>query len=182
MKNVAIFASGNGSNFEVLVKANLKCNIKLLICNNKDAYVIKRANNLNIECIVICSNEFNSKSEYENEILKVLELYNIDLIVLAGYMKIFSPEFTSRYENAIINIHPSKLPNYRGLDAIKRAYEAGESEIGVSIHYVDSGVDTGDIIACEVVEVEDGESLESVEEKVHKLEHSLYPRVLEEIL
>ncbi len=182
MKNIAIFASGNGSNFESLVKANLSCNIKVLICNIKDAYVIERAKKLGIEYKIVPSTDFSSNSEYEKELLKILERYNIDLIVLAGYMKIFTSEFITHYENAIINIHPSKLPNYRGLDAIKRAYDAGEEEMGVSIHYVDSGVDTGNLIACEVVKVDTGESLESVEEKVHKLEHILYPKVLEEIL
>ncbi len=173
MKNLAIFASGNGSNFEALVRANLDCNIAVLICNKSDAYAITRAKNLGIEYKVV---------KDEEQILKVINDYNIDLLVLAGYMKIFSSDFVSRFENRIINIHPSILPNYRGLDAIKRAYENGDKEIGVSIHYVDSGVDTGEVIACESIQVDLSDTLEDVEKKVHKKEHELYPRVLEEIL
>ncbi|MFV0424261.1 MAG: phosphoribosylglycinamide formyltransferase [Bacilli bacterium] len=182
MKNIAIFASGNGSNFEGLVRADLKCVIKVLICNNKDAYAIKRAKNLNIACEIVCLEDFVSNFEYEKKIIELLKEYQIDLIVLAGYLKIFSKEFVELYERSIINLHPSKLPKYRGLNAIERAFNAGECEIGVSIHYVDSGVDTGEVIACETVKIEKGDSLSVVEDKVHKKEHELYPRVLEEIL
>lgn len=182
MKNVAIFASGNGSNFEAIVKANLNCNINVLICNNENAYAIKRASNLNIACEIVNSRKFDSVEEYEQKIIDILDLYNINLIVLAGYMKIFTANFINKYEHRIINIHPSKLPDYKGLNAISRAFLANEKEIGVSVHYVDSGVDTGEVIACETICVEENDTLESVEIKVHNLEHKLYPKVLEEIL
>lgn len=182
MKNIAIFASGNGSNFEAIVNSNLNCNIKVLICNNKNAFVINRAQRLNIACEIVEYNKYKSSCDYESAIEDVLNIYQIDLIVLAGYMKIFSENFVKKFENKIVNIHPSKLPNYKGLDAIKRAYMDGEKEIGVSVHYVDSGVDTGRVIACEVIEVKNGDTLECVEAKVHKLEHKLYSKVLEELL
>ncbi len=173
MKRLAIFASGNGSNFEVIVNANLNCEICLLVCNNRNAYVLKRAKKLGIDYKVV---------EDEEEILKVLANYSIDLVVLAGYMKIFSPSFVNKFERRIINIHPSLLPNYRGLNAIERAFNSGEKEIGVSIHYVDSGVDTGEVIASGVIQVGENDSLEDVEKKVHELEHFMYPKILEEIL
>lgn len=173
MKNVAIFASGNGSNFEAIVKAKLNCDIKILICNKSDAYVLERALMLGIDSIVL---------KKEENIIKILEELNIDLIVLAGYMKIFSENFVSKYEGRIVNIHPSLLPKYRGLNAIERAFNAGEKEIGISIHYVDFGVDTGEVIAVDTVSVEEGESLDEVEAKVHELENRMYPKVLEGIL
>ncbi|MFV0499722.1 MAG: phosphoribosylglycinamide formyltransferase [Bacilli bacterium] len=181
MKNLAIFASGNGSNFEALACANLNCNIRVLICNKKDAYVIKRAQKIGIKYEIVESENY-SKKDYEKKIIELLQAYEIELIILAGYMKIFSSDFVDKYSNKIINIHPSKLPNYRGLNAVERAFSNNDKEIGVSVHFVDSGVDTGNVIACECINVSDDDTLEDVFKKIHDLEHSLYPKVLRRIL
>ncbi len=182
MKNVAVFASGNGSNFEAIVRANLKCNIKVLVCNKSDAYVITRAKNLQIDCAVIDETMYPVKKDFEKEVFKVLKKYEIDLIVLAGYMKIFSEDFINNHNGPIVNIHPSLLPKYRGKGAIRRAFEANEKQVGVSVHYVDSGIDTGKVIRQEVIEVYEGDTLKEVEDRVHHIEHVLYPKVLEELL
>lgn len=180
MKNIAIFASGNGSNFEAIIEAKLECNIKLLVCDNSKAYALTRAKNHNIDTFVFDPKKFNSKQEYEQKIIEKMNEYKIDIIVLAGYMRIFSKSFVEKYENRIINIHPSKLPKYPGLNAIGQAVEAGEVEIGVSVHYVDGGVDTGEIIASEVISIKDCSCIEEIESLVHSVEHKLYPRVLKE--
>ncbi len=182
MMNVAIFASGNGSNFQALVEANLNCNICLLICDNKYAPVIKRAKELNISAFSFDPKDYAFKKEYEEVIISKLESYNIDLILLAGYMRILSEYLIDKYSRKIINIHPSHLPKYRGCDAIKQAINAGEKEIGVTIHYVDYGVDTGEIIACEILQIDNTLPLQEIEKQVHRLEHTLYPRIIQEVI
>ncbi len=179
MKNVAIFASGNGSNFQALMEANLNCNIVLLVCDNADAYVIERAKHFEIEVYVFNPKQ-SLKKVYELKIIEKLEACNIDLIVLAGYMRLFSKSFVDKYPKRIINIHPSKLPKYAGLNAIEQAVCAGEEEIGVTIHYVDDGIDSGEIITCECVCIKNLTSIEEIEGVVHQLEHQLYPKVLKE--
>lgn len=170
MINIAVFASGNGSNFQAIVEENI--NVCVVICNNKDAYVVERARALNIPCHVISS---------ESEIILVLKNYVIDLIVLAGYMKILSPNFINWYPNKIVNIHPSLLPNYKGMNALKKAYDNNEKTVGVTVHYVDEYVDNGVIIAQEELNVNDL-TFEQLEEEIHKIEHKLYPRVIKTIV
>ncbi|MBF0713770.1 phosphoribosylglycinamide formyltransferase [Gemella sp. GH3] len=178
-KRVAIFASGEGSNFEKIAdNKDLKDKIKIeiLVCDNKDAPVIQKAEIRNIPTYVFSSKDFDSKEDYEREILK--KVHNLDYIFLAGYMRIISPYFLENYKNTIINIHPSLLPKYKGKNAIEKAYNANEKEIGVSIHYVNEEVDGGDIIAQKSIEVSQSDTLEYVTEKIHKIEHELYPYVI----
>ena len=129
MKNLVVFASGNGSNFEAIAKAciNKKIDAKvlLLVCDKKDAYAIKRAERLGIESFVVSPKDFPSKDDYEKAIADKLSSYNIDLICLAGYMRIIGKELLSKYEGIIINTHPSLLPSFRGKDAIEQAMEFG---------------------------------------------------------
>ncbi|MGY3776033.1 phosphoribosylglycinamide formyltransferase [Helcococcus sueciensis] len=179
MINIAIFASGTGSNFVNLVQnEELKnyCNIKLLVCDNPKAKVIESAKNLNIDTFVFNPKNFNSKIEYEDIILdKVKEM---DYLVLAGYMRIISPHFLEKYTGKIINIHPSLLPLYKGINSIERAYNNRDDEIGVSIHYVNEKVDDGEIIVQDKFIVDYSENLNEITNRVHQLEHKLYPNTL----
>ena len=182
MIDIAVFASGTGSNFVNLVKnEELKdyCNIKLLICDNKKAKVIDRAKELNIDTFVFNPKEFDSKKEYEDVVLDKVK--DMEYIVLAGYMRILSAYFLENYHGKIINIHPSLLPLYKGINSIERAYINKDMEIGISIHYVNEEVDGGEILAQDKFIVDYNENLEQVIDRVHKLEHRLYPKTLVKI-
>lgn len=179
MIKVAVFASGTGSNFVNLANnEELKkyMSIELLVCDNPKAKVINEAEKLNIETLVFNPKKFASKKEYENIVLENVKSF--DYLILAGYMRIISPYFLENYKGKIINIHPSLLPLYKGIESIKRAYENRDKEIGVSIHYVNEEVDGGEILAQDKFKVDYTKTLEEITNEVHKLEHNLYPKTL----
>ncbi|MHA6252578.1 phosphoribosylglycinamide formyltransferase [Oceanobacillus sp. CAU 1775] len=180
---VAVFASGTGSNFDVMIKeANLPCEIALLVCDQPQAAVIDKAKNNNVKTYISDLKKFDSKVAYETAILKELQTHNIEWIFLAGYMRLVGKTLLTAYEGRIINIHPSLLPAFPGLDAIGQAFEAGVDETGVSIHYVDEGMDTGPIIAQEAVPVFPEDTKETLQKRIQAVEHRLYPKVMKELL
>jgi len=183
MSNLCIFASGSGTNFEAIVKAVEKTAHKtvLLICDKPDALVLKRAEKLSVPYKVI-SYKNRTKHESEREIREYLDEFDVDVVALAGFMRLLSPSFVDIWENRLLNIHPSLLPKYPGLDAIEKAYDAGESEFGITIHFVDEGMDSGDAILQKSFVKESGDSIETVEAKVHALEHAEFPKVIIEFL
>ncbi|QVK21477.1 phosphoribosylglycinamide formyltransferase [Mycoplasmatota bacterium] len=182
MKKIAVFASGNGSNFQAIVEnSHLGYEVDVLICNRPNAYVLERAKNLGINTYVFDHKKYKDRRIYEREIIEFLKDRDIKLIVLAGYMRLFSEVLLEKYDGRIINLHPSLLPDFPGVRAIEDAYNAKAKEMGVTIFYVDSGIDTGDIIVQEGFVYED-ESLEDIEVKIHKLEHELYPKTIKAIL
>lgn len=183
---VAILASGNGSNFEALAHqfqaGLLPGELAFVFSDHHNAYVLERARRLNIKAYSFEVKEFENKAAYEKALLQLLQEQEIDLIVLAGYMRIIGKTLLSHYSNRILNIHPSLLPSFPGLYGIKDAYEYGVKVTGVTVHLVDDGVDTGPIIAQEPVMILPEDSLESLEEKIHQTEHRLYPKVLRDVL
>lgn len=183
---VAILASGNGSNFEALAHqfqaGLLPGELAFVFSDHHNAYVLERARRLNIKAYSFEVKEFENKAAYEKALLQLLQEEEIDLIVLAGYMRIIGKTLLSHYSNRILNIHPSLLPSFPGLHGIKDAYEYGVKVTGVTVHLVDDGVDTGPIIAQEPVMILPDDSLESLEEKIHQTEHRLYPKVLRDVL
>ncbi|MGM9903127.1 phosphoribosylglycinamide formyltransferase [Enterococcus sp. 10A9_DIV0425] len=183
---IAVFASGNGSNFQALVeyfKENeVPATIDWLFCDRPDAFVLQRAEKLGIKATCFSPKEFASKVLYEQAILEELANHQIDLIVLAGYLRIIGKELLTAYENKIINIHPSLLPDFPGLHGIRDAFEARVKETGVTVHYVDSGVDTGPIIRQEKVEIEPQDTLVTLEEKIHRIEHRIFPEAIVELI
>lgn len=183
---VAILASGNGSNFEALAHqfqaGLLPGELAFVFSDHHNAYVLERARRLNIKAYSFEVKEFENKAAYEKALLQLLQEQEIDLIVLAGYMRIIGKTLLSHYRNRILNIHPSLLPSFPGLHGIKDAYEYGVKVTGVTVHLVDDGVDTGPIIAQEPVMILPEDTLESLEEKIHQTEHRLYPKVLRDVL
>lgn len=183
---VAILASGNGSNFEALAHqfqaGLLPGELAFVFSDHHNAYVLERARRLNVRAFSFEVKEFENKAAYEKALLQLLQEQQIDLIVLAGYMRIIGQTLLSHYSNRILNIHPSLLPSFPGLHGIKDAYEYGVKVTGVTVHLVDDGVDTGPIIAQEPVMILPEDSLESLEEKIHQTEHRLYPKVLRDVL
>lgn len=182
MVNVAVFASGSGTNFENLVHADLHyARIQLLIVDQKQAYVIERAKKNHIPYYYVNPKAYSSKKEYEQQILTYLKEYEIEIVALAGYMRYIGEVLLKHYGGKIINIHPAYLPCFPGAHGIKDAYEAKAKETGVTIHYVDEGVDTGKIIYQEKFEINPLWTLEELEERVHALEYQLYPKVLDQL-
>lgn len=183
MIKIAIFASGTGSNFEALLTAidegRLQAKATLLVCDKTGAPVIEKAKARAIPTFVFTPKAYGSKAQYEEAILNALKDHHVDWVILAGYMRLIGPVLLAAYEGRIINIHPSLLPKYKGKDAIERAFSAGEKEIGVSIHYVDAGMDTGEVITQEAIPLTGKETLPEVKAKIHQVEHRLYPKTLE---
>lgn len=186
MKKIVILASGNGSNFEAIVRSlrRWQCGIEVLslITDNKDAYAIKRARRLKVPAKILNFKDFESKLEYNRHLLKELVNFSPNLIVLAGYMRILPPFVVDQFMGKIINIHPSLLPAFPGLNAIERAYKAGVKYTGITIHYVDRGIDTGRIIEQRCIRIRGDDTLHSLEKRIHRLEHYHYPRVIRKLL
>ena len=182
MKRIAIFASGSGTNFEALVNETYKNGeIVLLVCDKPEAYVIERAKNHNIPYAIFELKKFENKAKYEEAIVNKLKEEKIDLVLLAGYMKIVDETLLNAYEGKIINIHPALLPSFKGAHGIADAYNYGVKIMGVTIHYVNKEVDGGKIIAQDCFHL-NGETLDEAEEKIHKIEHKLFPETLKKLL
>lgn len=178
-KKIAVLASGNGSNFQVIAE---QFSVELLISDHHDAYVLERAQNLQVPSYSFELKDFDNKVAYETEIVQLLDQHQIDLVCLAGYMKIVGPTFLQAYEGRIINIHPAYLPEFPGAHGIEDAWEAGVSESGVTIHWVDSGVDTGAIIKQVRVPRLETDTIESFEMRIHEAEYKLFPEVIRSLL
>ena len=173
-KKVAIFASGTGSNFERIADdSRLKeiMDIELLVCDRPGAAVIKKAEDRGIKTFVFAARDYNSKEDYEKAIIEQVK-----------DMRIISPYFLENYKKTILNLHPSLLPKYKGKDAIAQAYNAGDKEIGISIHYVNEELDGGEVIEQTFLTVKENATLESVTNRIHGLEHELYPKVILELI
>lgn len=185
-KNIAILASGNGSNFQALAEAirrqRLKVSIKILITDKENSFVRKRAKRLGIKDIFIDPKKFKSGLEIDKKIVGILKKEKIDLVILAGYMRIISPFFVRNFKQKILNIHPALLPAFRGTNAIARAFNYGCKVTGVTVHFIDEKVDHGPIILQEAIKITGGLTEKVLEKKIHQLEHKLYPQALKIIL
>ena len=181
MKKIVVMASGEGSNFSAIVKEGIK--VHKVITNNPNANVIKRAKEAGICHCLIVPNKEETREEYDKQIDRIIGGRGVDLIVLAGWMRILSPWFCEKWAGKIINIHPSLLPAFAGgCNAIEDAYNHGCKVTGVTIHWVIPEVDAGPIIAQGVTHILSGQSLEKVNEDMHKLEQYLYPKTIKELL
>ncbi|WP_438836105.1 phosphoribosylglycinamide formyltransferase [Streptococcus pluranimalium] len=178
MKRIAVFASGSGSNFQVIAE---QFPVAFVFSDHRDAFVLERAQNLGVTSYAFELKEFENKVAYEEAIVELLDQHEIDLVCLAGYMKIVGPILLSAYEGRIINIHPAYLPEFPGAHGIQDAWEAGVDESGVTIHWVDSGVDTGQIIKQVRVPRLPDDTIETFEARIHEAEYKLYPKVLREL-
>ncbi|HBY90365.1 MAG: phosphoribosylglycinamide formyltransferase [Ruoffia tabacinasalis] len=183
--NLALFASGNGTNVQAIIDAvkagEIAGNINCLVCDNPKAYVVKRAKDVGIDTLILSPKDCQSRQAWELEIIKYLEAHQVDLIILAGFMRIIGADILNHYPKKIINIHPSLLPAFPGRKGIQDAYNAGVKESGVTVHYVDAGIDTGEIIAQERLQIQPEWTLEKLENKIHQIEHSLYPKVIQQL-
>tara|TARA_Y100000816_G_C26090912_1_gene576504 strand:- start:752 stop:1396 length:645 start_codon:yes stop_codon:yes gene_type:complete len=178
---IAVFISGNGTNLQNLIDTKFLNNhnslkISVVFSNNEKAFGLKRAKAHNIPYFTLNHKDFDSRENFDEEIINRLNEYDFDLLVLAGYMRILSEKFINSYRNKIINLHPSLLPKYPGLETHKKVIENKDKYHGATVHYVDSGLDTGQVIGFSKFRVETN-NLNLLEEKVHEIEHKLLPLI-----
>lgn len=181
MKSIAVFASGSGSNFQAIQegieRGDIDAAIKVVVTDKPGAYVTERAAAKNIPVLALSPKVYDSKEAYEQAILAELRKNEVEFLVLAGYMRLIGATLLEAYPNHIINIHPSLLPSFPGKDAIGQALAHGVKITGVTVHYVDAGMDTGRIIMQRAVDVVEG-NREETEAAIHAIEHQLYTEVL----
>lgn len=183
-KKVAVLVSGNGSNLQALIDTTrdisqcMCADISLVISNKRDAYALKRAEKAGIPSLVFNHKDYGSREEFDRAVSEALESNKIDIVCLAGYMRILSSEFVKKWHGRLLNIHPSLLPRHPGLDAQKQCLEAGDRESGCTIHFVDEGMDTGPIILQERVPVTANDTVETLTTRIHEAEHRAFPRAL----
>ena len=174
---IGVLASGNGTNFQQLInlseKGELDIDIKVLITNKDDAGCIKRAENVNIPHKIIRGKDFSQKELFELEIINILNNYDVELIVMAGWMKIVTPFFINKFKNKIINIHPSLLPAYKGSTAINDSLLNGSKITGCSVHFVEEEVDSGSLIMQAALSIRDDDDIDSLSKRIHMLEHKI---------
>lgn len=179
MKNIVIFISGRGSNFHAIAQniesGNIpNAKIVAVVSNNPNAKGLQYAKQQGYDIISLSPTEYASNADFDKAILERLSLYEVDLICLAGYMKIISPVLTSKYQGKIINIHPALLPAFPGLHAQRQAIEYGAKVSGCTVHFVDEGVDTGPIIMQKAVDIMPDDDEELLSERILIEEHKLY--------
>ena len=185
MKNIVVLISGSGSNLQAIID---NCNTKYInaeitcvISNNPGAYGLERATSANINSIVINNKDYKSRNCFDSELIKVLDDLNPDLIVLAGFMRILTEKLTSKFFGKIVNIHPSLLPKYPGLNTHQEVINNKDKIHGVSIHYVSSKLDCGPLIAQGEIKTKAYENINHLIKRIHKIEHIIYPEVIKYI-
>ncbi|WP_169777693.1 phosphoribosylglycinamide formyltransferase [Campylobacter mucosalis] len=187
IKKIAVLFSGSGSNLEAILSKihgkifnGVKLEVVVTICNKPDAYGIKRAKNYGLETIIIENKNFATREEFDSALVSQIKKHSVDLVVLAGFMRILTPVFTSQIR--AINLHPSLLPLFKGAHAINDSFNSDMQVGGVSVHWVSEELDGGKIIAQRAFSREKDMSLEAWEAKIHAIEHEILPETIVEIL
>ncbi len=182
MKKIAVLASGRGSNFEAITKAikegKIKAEVAVLIVDKRTAGAVKRAEKLGVNWIYVDPYSHPTREDYDRKIVSILNHLGVDLVCLAGYMKIVSRVFVDAFPNRIMNIHPTLLPSFPGLKPHRQALAYGVNISGATVHFVDKGVDTGPIIVQAAVPVSPDDDERTLSEKVLQLEHKIYPQAV----
>lgn len=181
--SLGVLVSGSGSNLQSIIDSiesgALDASIEVVISNNPDAFALKRTEKHSIKSVVIDHNEFLSREDFDRKMIDILRSHSVDLVVMAGFMRILSPLFLRSFPLKIINIHPAILPSFQGLHAQERAFDYGVKFSGCTVHFADEGVDTGPIIIQSVVPVFDDDTAESLQKRILKEEHRIYPQAIQ---
>ncbi len=180
---IAVLVSGSGTNLQTLIEQlhqdeTSGIEIAVVISDRRKAYALKRAKRAGIPTHVVKTQDFENRLDFDAEISRLIEHYAAELVVLAGFMKLFQPPFVAKYKNRIINVHPTLLPAFPGSHPVADTLAYGVKFTGVTVHFVDEGVDTGPIIAQSVVPVLDTDDEESLHNRIQIEEHKLYPQVI----
>jgi phosphoribosylglycinamide formyltransferase-1 len=180
---LGILISGNGSNLQSIIdyieKGSLKATIKIVISNNPDAYGLTRAKKHGIPVVILKNGDFINKEDFDLELINILKNNSVDLVILAGFMRVLTPTFLKAFTQKIMNIHPALLPSFPGIHGQKQALEYGVKLSGCTVHFVDEGVDTGPIIIQSAVQVFDDDTEETLAARILKEEHRIYPQAIQ---
>ncbi|NUG11032.1 phosphoribosylglycinamide formyltransferase [Acinetobacter seifertii] len=179
MMKIAVLVSGNGSNLQALIDARLSGQIVGVLSNKADAYALERAQNANIATAVISHKDFPSRADFDEAMHQQLMAWQADVVILAGFMRILTANFVDKWQGKMLNIHPSLLPAYKGVNTHQRVLNTGDRLHGCTVHFVTSELDAGQAIAQSAIEVKEHDNVVSLAERVHKLEHFIYPQVAE---
>ena len=183
MAELAVFASGSGTNFEAIAAhlCGTAHRVACLVCDKPNAGVLQRCRRLGIASYVVPYSG-RTREQAEQEILSIMRHRGVELIALAGFMRLLSAAFIDSFDGPILNLHPSLLPSHPGCAAIETSYRSGDNELGITIHHVDSGLDSGPIILQKSFRRTGGESLQQIEQRIHELEHQWFPTVIRRFL
>lgn len=180
--NIAVLCSGSGTNLQAIIDSvksgYIPAKIALVVSDNKDAPALERAKKAGIETLVLDKKNFKTREDFDKEIVKNLKKKDVELVVLAGFMRLISPYFINEYKNRIMNIHPALLPSFKGVHGIKDALDYGAKITGPTVHFVDEELDSGPIILQKVVEIMGDDTEDTLLERVHKAEHKIYPEAI----
>jgi len=183
MVNIGILVSGSGTNLLAIIEAikagKIDGVIRIVISDKPHAFALRRARFYNIKTNSINPEGFDNREEYDREIVSILKEKEVDLVVLAGYMKILTPYFINEYKNRIMNIHPALLPSFPGLHVQKKAIDHGVKVSGCTVHFVDEGLDSGPIIIQKAVKVKENDTEETLAKRILEEEHKIYPRAIQ---
>ena len=174
---IAVLVSGNGSNLQALIDANLSGQIIGVLSNKANAYALQRAEKANIATTVISHKDYPNRESFDDAMHQQLLAWEVDLVILAGFMRILTPEFVSQWQGKMLNIHPSLLPFYKGMNTHQRVLNTGDRLHGCTVHFVTAELDAGQSIAQSVIQVSLQDTAESLAQRVHQLEHFIYPQV-----
>lgn len=185
--NFAVLASGNGSNLQAIInaakKGRVRGKLKLVISDKADARALERARKAGVPKVLFVDPKgFPSREDYDDELVSLLRKEKVGLVVLAGFMRILSPVFVRAFRHKVINVHPALLPAFKGAHAVKDSLAYGVRVTGVTVHFVDEQVDHGAVIAQGAVEVKPKDTVETLSKRIHKMEHVLYPKVVDNFL
>ncbi|MEK7812524.1 MAG: phosphoribosylglycinamide formyltransferase [Candidatus Desantisbacteria bacterium] len=180
--SLGVLVSGRGSNLQAIIDAindgRLNANIRVVISNKENAYALERARMAGIKAIFINPQDYPLQQDYEQQMVSQLEANGVELVILAGFMRILTPYFVHAYKGRILNIHPALLPSFPGLNAQKQALDHGVKVTGVTVHIVDKGMDTGPIILQRAVDVLPNDTVDSLSERMLQIEHQIYPAAI----
>ena len=182
---LGILASGNGSNFEYIIKSiqkkQLNAEISILIVNNPNCLAVKKAIKYNIPYVIINHRDCNSRLEHDKLVMNKLEELSVELVVMAGWMRIVGEEIINKFNNRLINIHPSLLPSFKGIDAIQQAMDKRVTITGCTVHYVQKEVDSGSIIIQAAVPLKEKDSIETLKKRIQDMEHIILPLAIAKV-
>ncbi len=182
ISKVVVLISGGGTNLQAIIDAckntDYPAKIVAVLSNKANAYGLIRAQQAEIPTDIISHKNFSNREQYDKALISKIDIYDADLIVLAGFMRILSPGFVQHFEGKLLNIHPSLLPKYQGLNTHQRAIDAGDKEHGVSVHFVTEELDGGPVILQAKVPIFDGDTIENLSARIHQQEHRIYPLVV----
>ena len=180
--NIAVLCSGNGTNLQAIIdnvkRGHIPARIALVLSDEKKAFALERARKAGVETVVLDKKDYKEREDFDREIVKHLKKRNVELVVLAGFMRLLSPYFIKEYRNRKMNVHPALLPSFKGPHGIKDAIDYGVKTTGVTVHFVDEHLDNGPIILQKTVEIKEGDTEETLLERVHKEEHKVYPEAI----